>query len=81
MKLTGKQAILLRTFSGWTIYVWVTRMWNIWRDHARDLPFKAVHSMLAIISVGLAVAALLVVQRNRRTPDRAVEPRPDPISA
>jgi len=81
MKLTGKQAILLRTFSGWTIYVWVTRMWNIWRDDARDLPFKAVHSMLAVISVGLAVAALLVVQRNRRTPDRAVEPRPDRISA
>ncbi len=81
MKLTGKQALLLRTFSGWTIYVWVTRMWNIWRDDARDLPFKAVHSMLAIISVGLAVAALLVVQRNRRKPDGAAEPRPDRISA
>ncbi len=81
MKLTGKQAILLRTFSGWTIYVWVTRMWNIWRDDARDLPFKAVHSMLAVISVGLAVAALVVVQRNRRTPAPATQPEPDRVSA
>lgn len=81
MKLTGKQALLLRVFSGWTIYVWVTRMWNIWRDDARDLPFKTVHSMLAVVSVGLAVAALVVVQRNRRTPAPMAEPQPDRISA
>jgi len=42
-------------------------MWNIWRDDSRDFPFKAVHSVLALISVSLAVAALVVVQRNRRT--------------
>ncbi len=67
MKLTRNQALLLRAFSGWTIYVWVTRIWNIWRDEARDVPFKAVHSVLALVSVGFAVAALVVVQRNRRT--------------
>lgn len=67
MKLTGRQALLLRAFSGWTIYVWVTRIWNIWRDDARDVPFKAVHSVLAVVSVAFAVAALFVVQRNRRT--------------
>ena len=67
MRLTGKQALLLRVFSGWTIYVWTTRIWNIWRDEARDVPFKVVHSVLAVVSIGLAVAALAVVQRNRRT--------------
>jgi len=67
VKLTRNQALLLRAFSGWTIYVWVTRIWNIWRDEARDVPFKAVHSVLALVSVGFAVAALVVVQRNRRT--------------
>ena len=73
MKLTGKQALLLRAFSGWTIYVWVTRMWNIWRDDARDVPFKAVHSMLALVSIALALAALVVVQRNRRSAPSAPE--------
>jgi len=67
VQLTRNQALLLRAFSGWTIYVWVTRIWNIWRDDARDLPFKAVHSVLAVVSVAFAVAALVVVQRNRRS--------------
>ena len=79
MQLTGKQALLLRSFSGWTIYVWVTRLWNIWRDDARDVPFKAVHSVLALVSVGLAVAALVVVQRNRRS--TAVPDAPSRIDA
>lgn len=75
--LTGKQALLLRAFAGWTIYVWVTRLWNIWRDEARDVPFKAVHSVLALVSVAFAVATLVVVQRNRRraTPSTSSEPQ------
>lgn len=79
MRLTGKQALLLRAFSGWTIYVWTTRIWNIWRDDARDVPFKAVHSVLAVVSVAFAVAALLVVQRNRRSVATPAEP--DRVSA
>lgn len=78
--LTGKQALLLRAFSGWTIYVWTTRIWNIWRDDARDVPFKAVHSVLAVVSVAFAVAALLVVQRNRRSA-AATPAEPDRVSA
>ena len=73
MPLTRNQALLLRAFSGWTIYVWVTRMWNIWRDDGRDVPFKAVHSGLALVSVGFALAALVVVQRNRRSARSAPE--------
>ena len=77
--MTRNQALLLRAFSGWTIYVWVTRMWNIWRDDARDVPFKAVHSVLALVSVAFAVAALVVVQRNRRS--AAAAPDPDRVDA
>ena len=80
MRLTGKQALLLRAFSGWTTYVWTTRIWNIWRDEARDIPFKAVHSVLALVSVGFAVAALVVVQRNRRSASPA-PPDAERISA
>jgi hypothetical protein len=67
VKLTSKQALVLRAFSVWTIYVWATRIWNIWRDDARDLPFKAVHTVLAVISVAFAVAGLVIVSRNRAT--------------
>lgn len=75
--LNGKQALLLRAFAGWTIYVWANRMWNIWRDEGHDVPFKAVHSVLALVSVAFAVATLVVVQRNRRTgaPDATPEPQ------
>ena len=79
MQLTRNQALLLRAFSGWTIYVWGTRIWNIWRDEARDVPFKAVHSVLALVSVAFAVAALVVVQRNRRS--AAAAPDPDRVDA
>lgn len=81
MRLTGKQALLLRAFSAWTIYVWSVRIWNIWRDEARDVPFKAVHSVLAVVSVSLAVGALVVVQRNRRSQAPTPEPAPDRVSA
>lgn len=74
MQLTRNQALLLRGFSGWTIYVWVTRLWNIWQDEARNTPFKMVHSVLAAVSVGFAVAALVVVQRNRASAAPAEAP-------
>jgi hypothetical protein len=59
------QAVVLRAFAIWTIYVWVTRMWNIWRDTTQDLPFKLVHTTLAVISVAFAIACLVIVRRVR----------------
>lgn len=67
--MNRRDALILRTFAFWTLYVWVTRIWNIWRDDARDTAFKAVHTVLAAVSVALAVAALQVVRRNRRRAD------------
>ena len=55
----------IRAFCAWTVYVWATRIWNIWGDKSRDFPFKAVHTVLAVISVGLAVAAWQVVSNVR----------------
>jgi hypothetical protein len=57
---------VLRAFCVWTVYVWVTRIWNIWGDDTRDFSFKAVHTVLAVISVGFAVFAWRIVSRNRR---------------
>jgi hypothetical protein len=63
--MTRGQANLLRAFAIWTMYVWVTRMWNIWRDD-QTVGFKVVHTVLAVVSVAFAVACLVVVSRVRR---------------
>jgi hypothetical protein len=65
--MTRRQALILRAFAVWTVYVWVTRMWNIWHDHTKGHGggFKTVHSVLAVISVAFAVAAWQVVSAVR----------------
>ena len=64
--MSRRDAFVLRAFAGWTVYVWGTRMWNIVRDEERDFAFKAVHMVLALVSVAFAVAAWSIVSRNRR---------------
>ena len=78
-----REALVLRAFCLWTVYVWVTRIWNIWGDDTRDFSFKAVHTVLAVISVGFAVVAWRIVSRNRRRTrdarsDRVVESGHEP---
>ncbi|HEV7888304.1 MAG TPA: hypothetical protein VGO92_12160 [Acidimicrobiales bacterium] len=63
--MTRREALVLRAFVVWTVYVWVTRLWNIWRDDARTTGFKLVHTVLALVSVAFAVAAWAVVKRVR----------------
>lgn len=58
--------MILRTAAGWTIFIWVTRMRNILGDESTSAGFKAVHSVLALVSVAFAVAILAVASRNRR---------------
>jgi hypothetical protein len=58
--------LVLRAFAVWTVYVWVTRIWNILGDESTSTAFKAVHSVLAVISIAFAVAALFVVRKERR---------------
>ncbi len=63
--MTRSQATLLRVFAIWTIWVWGTRIWNILSGD-ESTGFKVVHTVLAAVSVALAVAALVVVSRVRR---------------
>ena len=63
--MTRSQATLLRVFALWTIWVWGTRIWNILSGD-ESTGFKVVHTVLAAVSVALAVAALVVVSRVRR---------------
>lgn len=65
--VTRNQAVLIRAFCIWTVYVWANRLWNILQDDEHDTAFKAVHSVLAIISVAFAVAVFLVVRKIRKS--------------
>lgn len=64
--MTRNQAIVLRAAAGWTFYVWLTRIWNIVQDTDTSTAFKAVHSILAVVSIAFAVAILVVTSKNRR---------------
>ena len=64
--MNRREALVLRAFAVWTIYVWGTRIWNVIGDDQRSNGFKAVHALLAIVSVAFAVMALRVVGRVRK---------------
>ena len=61
---------LITAFAAWTLFVWVTRIWNILGDEERSAGFKAVHTVLALVSVAFAVAALVAVRRERTVGSR-----------
>jgi uncharacterized membrane protein len=63
--MSRSTARIVVVFAAWTIFVWVTRIRNVLGDDERTTSFKVVHSVIALISVGLAVAALLAVRRER----------------
>jgi hypothetical protein len=85
--MTRGQANVLRAFSIWTVYVWVTRMWNIWRVSGPDagqqgeIGFKLVHTVLAVVSVAFAVACWIIVSRVRRKKLARDEALRDPVGA
>lgn len=64
--MTRSQAIVLRAAALWTFYVWITRIWNIVQDGSTTPAFKAVHSILAVVSILFAIAILVVASKNRR---------------
>ncbi len=64
--MSSRDALVLRAFAGWTVFVWGNRMWNIVRDSEHGTAFKVVHLGLALVSVAFAVAAWSIVTRNRR---------------
>jgi len=64
--MSKNHALVLRAFAVWTVYVWGTRIWNVIGDDTRGFAFKAVHVVLALISVGFAAATWVIVSRNRR---------------
>jgi hypothetical protein len=66
MRTLRARSNLLLAAAAWTLYVWATRMWNIASDPTHDLRFKAVHALLALVSVAFGVALAVVGLRMRR---------------
>ena len=64
--MSKRDALVLRTAAVWTIFIWVTRIRNILGDETRSTGFKAIHTVLALVSVAFAIAILGVASRNRR---------------
>lgn len=71
--MTRTDALILRTAAVWTVFIWVTRIRNILGDDTRSTGFKAVHTVLAIVSVAFAVAVWAVASRNRKRARGRVE--------
>ena len=77
-RMTRGQANLVRAFCLWTVWVWGTRIWNIWGDDSRSTGFKVVHTVLAAVSVAFAVAVWFVVRRLRTpVPTSSADPAGD----
>ena len=74
MQSLRTRSTLLLAAAAWTIWVWTTRIWNIVNDPAHDAAFKAVHSLLALVSVAFGVGLAVVGLRMRRE-ERAPELR------
>ena len=66
MRRTRTRYTLLLAAAAWTIWVWTTRIWNILNDPAHDAAFKAVHSLLALVSIAFGIALGVVGLRMRR---------------
>ena len=72
MRSLRARSTLLLAAAAWTIWVWATRVWNIVGDPAHDAAFKAVHSLLALVSIAFGVALGVVglrMRRESRTPE------------
>ena len=65
MRTLRSRSTLLLAAAAWTIWVWAS-------DPAHDAAFKAVHSLLALVSIAFGVALSVVglrMRREARTPE------------
>lgn len=65
MAVNRREALVVRVFAAWTVWVWATRIWNVLGDDDRGVGFKLVHVGLALVSVALAVVTWGIVRRVR----------------
>lgn len=59
---------ILVVFALWTLFVWGTRIDNIWSDEALDTGAKVLRTLLALSFVAVALAVGAVAARTFRRP-------------
>lgn len=62
--MSFRSALFLRAFAVWTLFVWLTRIKNVF-DQGRGAGFVIVHLVLAVISVVFALGTFAIVRRER----------------
>ena len=74
MTLTRRQSRILLAAAVWTLYVWISRI-VIMAGQDESTGFKVVHGILALVSIGFALAigkiGLQARSRLRSEPERA----------
>lgn len=70
------EVLVLRVFVGLTVAVWAVRVPQILLDGEHNVPFKVVHTGLAVISVGLGA----LTWRRATTEPLDVPAAPDAVS-
>jgi hypothetical protein len=55
LTLTRRQSHILLAAAVWTLYVWISRL-VIMAGQDESAGFKAVHAVLALVSIGFALA-------------------------
>ena len=63
--MSSRDRIWLRVAAVWTFFVWAVFVRNLLGDSDHSFGFKAVHTVLAVISIGLGVAVWRVASRNK----------------
>ena len=70
-----RDLLILRLAAVWIVFTWTVFVRNMLGDDTRAFGFKAVHLMVAAVSVTFAVAIWRVATRNgRRARERAGTP-------
>ena len=65
--MSRRDAFLLRVAALWTVFVWAVFLRNLFfRDNTHGFGFKAVHTVLAVVSLGFAAAIWAVAARSRQ---------------
>ena len=80
MTLTRRQVRILLAASAWTLYVWISRL-VIMSGQDESTGFKVVHAVLALVSIGFAVAIGKIGLDARRAAKRNAAPPGEPASA
>ena len=61
--MTRRDRYVLRSFAGWSVFVWGVLIRNMLKDTQHGTGFRVVHIGLATVSISFAVATFLVSRR------------------